>query len=39
MFIFLKTANIVDKTFISDSKIGVKGNTTKKKREGIIVVD
>ena len=39
MFIFLKTANVVDKTFISDSKIGVKGNTTEKENEGIIVVD
>ena len=39
MFIFLKTANVVDKTFISDSKIGVKGNQTEKENEGIIVVD
>lgn len=39
MFIFLKTANVVDKTFISDSKIGVKGTTTEKENEGIIVVD
>ena len=39
MFIFLKTANVVDKTFISDSKIGVKGNKAEKENEGIIVVD
>lgn len=39
MFIFLKTANVVDKTFISDSKIGAKGNPTEKENEGIIVVD
>lgn len=39
MFIFLKTANVVDKTFISDSKIGIKGNPTEKENEGIIVVD
>lgn len=39
MFIFLKTANVVDKTFISDSKICVKGNTAEKENEGIIVVD
>lgn len=39
MFIFLKTANVVDKTFISDSKTGSKGNPTEKENEGIIVVD
>ena len=39
MFIFLKTANVVDKTFISDSNKGLENNTVEKENEGIILVD
>ena len=39
MFIFLKTASVVDKTFISDSKTGLKYKSETKENEGIIVVD
>lgn len=41
MFIFLKTATVVDKTFISDEKLStVKNNTkTNTNNDGIIVVD
>ena len=39
MFIFLKTAQVVEKTFVSDNKNGLKNSSEQNKNEGIIIVD